>query len=182
LLRENEKKGKILILMKIKGKENIASELDCEKMVSLLKYCNGFEINAYSKIEVFSFRGKFVIIYNDMIIFTLKLKDLFEKFGDKNLNTNTNTNKDKDNNNNNSNSKDKDNEFIDPWIYSSRFLLGINNQKNFELHELEIKNLGLNDIKLFQKEVNDMKNYAHGKDHEYKKLNDLIKDKKMYNY
>ena len=56
------------------------------------------------------------------------------------------------------------------WI-ASRMQIGINNQKNFEVHDLQIKNLDFDDIKKFQTEIAEMKNYARGKKYEIIKNN-----------
>ena len=100
----------------------------------------------------------------------------FKKFGNFNGNINKKPSNLKSNSNNINIKEEKLNENEDPW-FNSRILIGLNNQKDFEIHELEIKNLDLNDIKLFQKEMNEMKNYAHGDNHQYIKLENLTKNK-----
>ena len=173
LSRVSESKGKISLILNKSGSSRIIADLDCEKMVSFLKKCSGFEIGEFNKIEVFSFKEKYFVLFNDMIIFTASLQDIVKENNNNANKRNTkgivsnNDNKIIFNYNiiNNENSSEKK---IN-WT-SSRILIGINNQKNFEVHELEIKNLDLDDARKFQSEIADVKHYANRKN--YQNLNE----------
>lgn len=169
--RESKTKGKISLIINRSGSSKIFADLDCEKMVSFLKKCSGFEIEEKNKIEFFSFKDKFIVLFNDMIIFTASLQEILKDINGF------------DSNNNNSkrlagafNSEktfvyglNNDNNFSENNLNwnSSRIRIGINNQKNFEIHDLQIKNLDLDDVKKFQSDISDVRNYARGKNYEF---------------
>jgi hypothetical protein len=172
LSRVSEIKGKISLILNKSGSSRIIADLDCEKMVSFLKKCSGFEIFEFNKIEVFSFKEKYFVLFNDMIIFTASLQDIVKENNNNNKRNSkgivsNNENKIIYNYNiiNNENSSEKK---IN-WT-ASRILIGINNQKNFEVHELQIKNLDLDDARKFQSEFANVKHYADRKN--YQNLNE----------
>jgi len=163
LIRENENKGKISLILNKNGILESIADLDCEKMISFLKKCSGFEIDELNKIEIYSLKEKYVVLFNDMIIFTFSLDQILKKNKEDFSSNKRNFNGYKFNYiyQNNKNSLNEN-----PSWTTSRIQIGINNQKNLEIHDLKIKNLDFDDIKKFQTEISDMKNYAHGKNYE----------------
>jgi len=177
LSRESKNKGKISLILNKTGKSKTFADLDCEKMVSFLKKCSGFEIEELNKIEVFSFKDNYIVLFNDMIIFTASMKEILKE---KTSNISGNSDNDRnakgfgaalnasenrigyyelnlDDNNNSQNRLS--------WA-AFRVQIGINNQKNFEIHDLQIKNLDLDDVRKFQSEISDVKNYAISKNYQ----------------
>lgn len=163
LIRINENKGKISLILNKHGSLKIIADLDCNKMVSFLKKCSGFEIEELNKIEIYSFKQKYFVLFNDMIIFTVSLQEILNesKMDIKGLNIN----------NKNSivynykmiNEVNKDEKIVN-WN-SSRIQIAINNQKNFEVHDLQIKNLDLDDVRKFQFDFSDVNNYSFKKNY-----------------
>ena len=164
LQRLNENKGKIILILNKFGIINNIAELDCDKMISFLNKCTGFEIEKENKIEIYNFNKKYVILFNDMIIFNHDLNDILSKEKSSKLNKN------KKYTENNSN-------YLNDWV-NARISIGMNNQKNFEIYELQIKNLNFDDVKIFQNEISDMKNYATGKNYQIIKDNNKISNNK----
>lgn len=161
LFREKPNKGKISLVLYLQGKRSIIADLDCDKMISFLKQCSGFEINELNRIEIYSIKNKYVILFNDMIIFSASLSEILKDKGFNNNSIKLN------NNNSNMAFISNDNfystkeswDICQNWVVS-RVSVGLNNQKNFEIHELLIKNVDFEDLKKIQSETSDVKNYA----------------------
>jgi len=166
--RESEDRGKITLFSNINGKSKLISDLDCERMNSFLKKCSGFELEQLNKIEIFSYKEQYIFLFNEMIIFSISLNQFL-------LET-ENNNKKKTNRdfliNQNFHLKNVDkktNNYKEKFYWtSSRIQIGINDQKNFEVHDLQIKVLDFEDIKRFQNEISDLKNYV--KENDFKNI------------